>query len=156
MLVSMCANAQATKPNLYFFTDTNSFSTTGRWVPSNANEKAAYPSETEIDCNRVSRTCIEATAEYYSGHPHVSVAYLAIAKWDAQQIIATSSDAICMTQTIIVSVSDKAISETHSIKRMDPEKAQACQAFGAGGTQTDVFIVKNSPRWKADPYGESF
>ncbi|HWT66117.1 MAG TPA: hypothetical protein VN151_08380 [Terracidiphilus sp.] len=155
MLPSMCANAQKIEPNLYFFMDSNSFSGTGRWVPSNSNEKAAYPSETEIDCNRISKTCIEATAEYYSGHPHVSVAYFAIVTWDAQQIIATSSDAICMVQTIIVSVPDKTISETHSIKKMSPEKAQACETFGASGTQTDVFVVKNSPRWKSDPYGES-
>lgn len=155
ILLSAYACAQPVKPTLYFFSDSKSFSATGRWVPSDSKEKVAYPSETQMDCDRASKTCVEATAEYYSGHPHVSLAYFAIAKWDAQQIVATSSDAICMVQTVVVSFSDKTISETHSIKKMNHEKEQACEAFGAGGTQIDVFVVKNSPRWKDDPFGES-
>jgi hypothetical protein len=155
LLMSLPAYSQAYKPTLYFFADSSGFSATGRWVPSDIKDKAAYPSETEIDCDRPSKTCTEATAEYYSGHPHVSLTYFAIVKWDENEIVATSSSSICMVQTILVSIPDKTISETHSIKKLDAEKKEACQSFGASGTSTDAFVVKNSPQWKADPYGES-
>jgi hypothetical protein len=155
MLLSLCAYAQKIKPPLYFSADSKSFSATGRWVPSNQKDKAAFPSETEIDCDRSSKTCVEADAEYYSGHPHVSITYFEIAKWNENQIIATSSSGICMEQTILISIPDKTISNTHSMKKLDAPKKEACSTIGASGTQADLFIVKNSPQWNSDPYGES-
>jgi len=112
-------------------------------------------SETEIDCDRQSKTCVEATAEYYSGHPHVSLAYFEVVKWDGNGLIATSSEAICMTETILISFPDKSVTGMHSMKKMDNDKKQACTTFGAGEPFSESFVVKNSQRWKADPYGES-
>jgi hypothetical protein len=155
MLVTASLSAQKTKPNLYFAGDQNAFSTNGRWVPSDAKEKAAYPSETQIDCQRQTNTCTEATAEYFSGHPHVTLDYFEIIKWDENGIIATSADGICMTETMIISFADKKISNTHSVKHMDKDKREACKAFGAGETSTDNFIIKNSEGWLANPYGSN-
>lgn len=155
LLITIYMNAQVNKPNLYFFVDSNSVSLTGRWIPADTNEKAAFPSETEIDCDRNSATCVEATAEYYSGHPHVSLTFFKILRWNSKQIIASTSDSICMMQTITVSFPDKSATQTHSIKKLPIDEKQACEDFGASGTQIDLFIIKNSLRWNSDPYGES-
>ncbi len=155
MLLPMSVYAQKSTPPLDFFANSNGFSVTGRWVPSNPKDKAAYPSETEIDCDYSSKTCVEADAEYYSGHPHISITHFQIAKWDENQIIATSSSAICMEQTILISIPNKTISNTHSIKKLDAPKKEACTRIGASGTQVELFVVKNSPQWNSDPFGES-
>jgi hypothetical protein len=146
---------QDKKPPLYFDWDANSFSTNGRWIPSDPKKKAAYPSETEIDCDSHSKTCVEATAEYFSEHPHVSLSYFQVVKWDLNGIIATSADGICMTRTMVISYADRSISDTYSTKQLDEEKRKACKFFGATGTSSDVFVIKNSDRWIADPYGSN-
>src|SRR5271169_5923915 len=97
LLILFSVPLSAQKPTLYFAGDNKDFSTRGRWVPSNAKEKAAYPSETQIDCQRQTNSCTEATAEYFSGHPHVTIDYFEIVKWDENGILATSADGICMT-----------------------------------------------------------
>ena len=155
LAIFSAAGAQTAKPNLYFAFDSKSFSSTGRGVPSDTKDKAANPAETEIDCDRLAKRCIEASAGYYGGHPHVSIDYFQITKWDADGIIARSSSGICMTRTLLISFADKSLSDTHAAKVMDKEKADACSFFGASGTEIDVFVVKNSPTWQSNPYGAS-
>lgn len=78
---------------VYFNFDAQSFSATGKWVSPSPDPKdqPAHPQEVQLDCFRQSQECIEATAEYYMGHPHVSLDYLNVVKWDTNGIIATSS-----------------------------------------------------------------
>jgi hypothetical protein len=153
LLVSTSVFAQKAKPPLHFAVASDSFVASGRWIPSNPKDKAAYPSEVEIDCDAKMRMCIEAAAEYFSGHPHVSIDYFKIMKWDASGIIASSSSGICMTRTMLISFADKSISDTHSEKVLDKDKKGACAFFGASGTEIDVFVVKGSDKWETDPYG---
>ncbi|PWT82922.1 MAG: hypothetical protein C5B58_07340 [Acidobacteria bacterium] len=154
LLVSVSVSAQKTAQKyLHFAVAPGIFVSSGRWVPSNPKDKAAFPSEVEIDCDAQTRMCIEATAEYFAGHPHVSIDYFDIMKWDANGIVASSSSAICMTRTILVSFADKSISDTHSEKVLDKDKKGACASIRASGTETDVFVVKGSDKWEADPYG---
>jgi hypothetical protein len=140
---------------LHFSFDSKNFYAAGRWAPSDPKEKAAFPSETEIDCDRPSGTCVEATAEFYSGHPHISVNYWRILKWDQNGITADSSSGICMTGTMVISFSAQTISVSDSEKVMPSDKKEACKFLGASGTNSSVFILKNSKRWNDDPYGES-
>lgn len=155
LLSSAVLVAQKAERPVYFGATSVGFSATGRWVPSNPSQHADFPSETEIDCARQSRSCVEATAEYYLGHPHVSTEYYDIVKWDDNGLIAISSNAICTTQTLIVSFADKSITATHSIKKLNRETASACKTFEASGTFSKVFVVKNSERWMENPYGSS-
>ncbi len=155
LLLSASVYAQKVPLSLHFAADSKSFYAVGRWIPSDPKEKAAFPSETEIDCDHQSRTCVEATAEYYYGHPHVSLVYFEVVKWDENGIVASSSSGICMTETMLISFSDKSISNTHSIKKMENDKREACKSFGASGTASELFVVKNSERWNSDPYGSS-
>jgi len=37
-------------------------------------------------------TCTEATADYFSGDPHISVVYFKIVKWDGNGIVAPSAE----------------------------------------------------------------
>ncbi len=155
ILFSASLSAQNNPLSLHFTADSNSLYAVGRWVPTDPKEKSPFPSETEIDCNRQTKTCIEATAEFYSGHPHISITHFEVLKWDGNGIVASSSSGICMTQTVLVSFPDKSISNTHSIKKLNREKLEACRAIGASEASTDLFVVKNSQRWIEDPYGES-
>lgn len=148
-------SAQNQRPNLYFSATSHALVATGRWVPSDPKGKAPFPSETEIDCDRQLRMCTEATAEYYSGHPHVSLTYLDIVRWDDDGIIATAPDAICVTTTILISFAEKSIKATDSLKRLSREKKEACNFVGATGAQNFSFVLKNSQEWVKDPYGES-
>ena len=155
MMLTASLSAQKVKSPLYFFVASDGFSATGRWVPSDPKDKAAYPSETEITCHLRSKSCIEATAEYYSGHPHVSTTFYQVVKWDENGLIATSQDGICMEETLLVSFPDKSISNRHTIKKLNDDQKEACKFFGVSGTEADEFVIKNSGRWIADPYGES-
>ena len=154
-MLTATLSAQKVKPPLYFFVTSDGFSATGRWVPSDPKDKAAFPSETEIICDHGSKSCIEATAELFSGHPHVSTAFYQVVKWDENGLIASSEDGICMEQTLLISFPDKTISNRHSAKKLSDDKKGACKFFGASGTETAEFVIKNSARWIADPYGES-
>ncbi len=143
------AFAQRSALHVHFSFDSGSFFADGR-----ESEKSLFPSETQINCDRQNKTCIAAAAEYYSGHPHVSIEYFQILKWDADGIIATS-DAICMQRTMIVSFPNKAISISGTLKSLPKEKTEACETLGASKPYTNVFVLKNSPEWNKDPYGES-
>ncbi len=135
---------------LYFSFDKDSFSATGKWVSADPKEKPAFPSETEIDCFKGNAMCTEATAAYYMGHPHVTLDYLQVVKWDKDGIIATSSSGTCMTVTMLVGFAERSISSTHSMKQLDDEQKKACKFFGAEKTEEDVFVVKGSERWNKE------
>lgn len=143
------ASAFSQAPHVHFSVDRASFYADGR-----ESEKSPFPSETQINCDRQTETCIAATAEYYFGHPHVSIEYFQILKWDTDGIIATS-DAICIQRTMIVSFPNKAISISGMLKSLPKEKTEACETLGASKPYTDAFVIKNSPEWNKDPYGES-
>jgi len=143
-------SASAKESVLFFTYDKNSFSATGNWTPADQKEKASFLSETQIDCSRTGKSCVEATAEFYMGHPHVTLNYLQIIKWDNDGIIATDSSGICMAVTMQISFAEKHISSTHSMKQLDDEKKQACSFFGAEKVQEDVFVVKGSARWNKE------
>jgi hypothetical protein len=143
--------AQKTERPIYFEANAFGFSATGKWVPTDPNDKPAFPSETEIDCEKKAMNCVEATAEYYFGHPHVSISYLQAVKWDGDGIIATSSSGARMTNTVLISFAEKTVTETDSMKQLDAKTKEACDAFGAKQTTTSLFILKGSARWNADP-----
>ena len=144
-------SAQKAERPIYFVADAFGFSATGKWVPADPTDKPAFPSETEIDCDKKGMSCVEATAEYYFGHPHVTIAYLQAVKWDSDGIIATSSSGACMTNTVLISFAEKKITETDSMKQLDDKTKEACNFFGAKQTTTEFFILKGSARWNADP-----
>jgi hypothetical protein len=142
--------SQQKERSIFFGADAFGFSATGKWVPADPNDKPAFPSETEIDCEKKGMSCVEATAEYYYGHPHVTISYLQTVKWDSDGIIATSSSGACMTNSILISFAEKKITETDSMKQLDDKTKEACNAFGAKQTTTSLFILKGSARWNAD------
>ena len=149
ILMSMSAFAQTKKPPLYFSGDLTAFYSVGKWEMAN-NEKMAFPTETEIDCDPNGKFCVEATADYSFGKPHVNVEFFQVVKWDRNGIIATSSNSICMVRTLVVSFPEKSITGTRSLQKMTDDKKEACKFFGAEGTSSEVFVVKNSERWIAD------
>jgi hypothetical protein len=140
---------------LQFSSDSESFYAAGRWAPSDSKDDSSFPSETEIDCCRGAAICIEATAELYSGHPHVSVSYFRILSWDRDSIAAKSDEKLCMNFTMTISFGAKEIVRTGSGKNLPDEKKRACALLGASGTYTDKFVLKYSKQWNDDPYGES-
>src|SRR6266478_3382992 len=115
---------------IYFDHDRNNFTATGNWIPADRKDKPAYPTETEIDCFRTSMSCIEATADFYMNHPHVTLNYLQVIRWDNDGIIARDSSKICMTVTIQIIFAEKRISSTHSMKQLDDKTKQSCNFFG--------------------------
>jgi hypothetical protein len=149
-ITTACAAGQSADHPIYFNTDGTGFSATGKWEPSDPKDKLAYPTESLIGCDRNQRQCVQSTAEYYYGHSHASLDFFHIDKWDQNSIIASSSDSICMTQTIVISFGDKTLTQTYSIKPMTNEKKDACKTFGAEGTRVEVFVLKNSKRWLDD------
>ncbi len=153
--VALAQTTTVKQPPLYFGVSPDDFSGTGRWIPSNSAEKAAFPSETQIDCDRRTSTCVEATAEYFYGHPHVNLDYFEVLKWSEDGIIASSSNGICMVRTVQITFATKAISGTDTVKKLDAGKKGACTTLGASKDASDTFVIKNSARWLADPYGES-
>ncbi|SRR5260370_167868 len=146
LLTALPAPAQT----LFFVYDKDSFSATGNWIPADSKEKPAFPSETEIDCFRNGMNCVEATAESYMDHPHVTLNYLHVIRWDKDGIIATDSSGICMTVTIQISFADKHISSTHSVKQLDDRTKESCKFFQADQTQEDIFVIKGSERWRKE------
>lgn len=74
-LVPLPAQTLINKDNLYFFVDASGFSAEGTWIPVDPKSHAAYQAETKVDCDRAVKLCTEATAEYLSGHPHISLTY---------------------------------------------------------------------------------
>src|SRR5947207_2657609 len=107
--LSSASIAETTKedPILFFSVTREGLSTTGKWIPGDPTDKPAFPTETQIDCFRNSMECVEATADYSFGHPHVMLNYLQVAKWDDNSLIATSDSGVCMTNTLVISFADK-------------------------------------------------
>jgi hypothetical protein len=139
------------KESVIFFTyDSNSLSATGEWIPADPKDKPAFPAETQIDCFRKALSCVEATAEYYYGHPHVTLNYLDVIRWDKNGLIATSSAAICMTNTMLVSFAEKSITITNSMKELDDKTKGACNFFGAKNTEGYIFVLRGSERWNKE------
>jgi hypothetical protein len=139
------ARPQSVSP-IFFSYDKNGFSATGSWVPADTTSSSVR-SETEIDCFKNSLSCVEATAEFYSGHPHVTLNYLQVLKWDNDGIIASDSSGICMTVAVQISFAEKRISATHSAKQLNEKTKEACKHFGAEKTEEDIFVLRGSARW---------
>jgi hypothetical protein len=139
---------QSAAPPIYFNRDQNNFTATGSWVPA-ADTKtiSSVHSETEIDCFKNSLSCVEATAEFYSDHAHVTLNYVQVLKWDNDGIIVSDSSGICMTVTVQISFAEKRISSTHSAKQLNDKTKEACKFFGAEKTEEEIFVLKGSERW---------
>lgn len=148
--IALLATLPASAQVIYFTYVKDQFSATGNWVAADTKAKPEIPSETEIDCNKNSRACVEATAEFYMGHPHVTVNYYQVIRWDADGIIATDTSGTCMTVTLQISLADKRISSTHAVKRLDQEAKEACKFFQADKTEEDIFVLKGSERWRKE------
>jgi len=95
---------------------------------------------------------VEATAEFYSGHPHVTLSYLQIIRWDYDGIVASDSSGICMTVTVQISFAEKHISSTHSAKQLNDKTKEACKYFGAEKTEEDIFVLRGSERWAKEHF----
>jgi len=137
-------------PNVYFFVDQSTFSAEGSWVPVNPKDHAANQTETELDCEKRTGECIEASADYYSGHPHIAVAYFQIIKWDSNGIIATNADAVCVSRTVTIGFAAKHISDTREAKVLSDDKLKACQALGIPSNESWTFLLKNSKAWASE------
>lgn len=150
-LLLLTASASAQKSYILRFDRHNdSFAAEGKWDNSDIKIKETIPSDTEIDCFKDSKLCVEATSQYYFGHPHVLVEYLDIIKWGSDQIIAVSSG-LCLNRTLLISIPDKTISDTESSKTIDKSHVGLCKLVGSGGTQSVfVFVVKGSKRWNTE------
>jgi len=135
---------------IYFSYDKDGFSATGNWIPADPKNKPAFSSETEIDCFKNNMTCVEATAEFYMSHPHVTLNYLTVIRWDKDGIIATNSSPICMTVTMQISFADKHVSSTYSVKQLDDKMKESCKFFQADKTEEDIFVLKGSERWNKE------
>ena len=127
------------------------FSAVGKWIPSDPKDKPAYPEETQIDCFKSSMTCVEATADYYVGHPHVTIHYLVVNKWDKDGLIA-SGGGTCMTYTVLVSFAEKTLNASYALKQLPDKQKDACQALGALKTEKTemTFVLRNSERWNRE------
>ena len=137
-------------PNLNFFVDQSSFSAEGSWVPVDPKDHAAYQTETELDCEKRTGECIEASTDFYSGHSHISVAYFQVIKWDSNGIVATNADGICAGRTVSIGFAAKHISDTREAKVLPAEKQRACQTLGIPPNESWTFLLKNSKSWAAE------
>jgi hypothetical protein len=136
---------------IYFNFDKDSVSATGNWISADTKINPPFASETEIDCFKNNMmTCVEATAEFYMTHPHVTVNYLQVIRWDKDGIVATDSSGTCMTVTMQISFADKRISSTHSVKQLDDKMKESCKFFQADKTEEDIFVLKGSERWNKE------
>ncbi len=149
-LASVVPTTGQKKSAIFFFYDKDGFSATGKWIPADPNDKPAFPSETQIDCFKNGMSCVQATAGFYVGHPHIALTYLQVVKWDKDGIVATDSSGICMTVTMQIIFAEKRISSTHSMKQLNDETKQACNFFGAEKTQEEIFVLKGSERWNKE------
>jgi hypothetical protein len=157
IVLALCITAAAQKATksqgvIYFEVAANSFSATGKWVSGSSDPKdqIAYPQEVEIDCFRGNSSCVEAVAEYYMGNPHITVKYLDIIRWDKNGIVASSANAACMTNTIMINFGDQTISAADSLKRLDEKAKDACSFLGVGQSQSYVFVLKGTDRWNKE------
>lgn len=151
LLVASTLPAQTiVAPNLYFFLDKSSFSAEGSWVPVNLKDHAADQTETRVDCEKRTGQCIEAIADDFSGHPHISLAYFQIIKWDSNGIVAINADAICVTRTISIGFAAKHIGDVREAKVLPDGTQKACQSLGILSYESWTFLLKNSKAWAAE------
>jgi hypothetical protein len=151
LFVSLISAAEPQRASTIYFAYTkDSFSATGNWIVADTKTNPPFPSETEIDCFKNSMLCVEATAEFYMSHPHVTVNYLNVMRWDKDGIIATDSSGICMTVTMQISFADKHISSTHSVKQLEDKMKETCKFFQADTTEEDILVLKGSERWNKE------
>lgn len=136
--------------DLSFFVDSSSFSAEGTWVPVDPKDHAAYQAETELDCEKRTGECIEATADYFSSHPHITVAYFQVIKWDSNGIVATNADGICSGRTVSIGFAAKHISDTREAKVLPADKEKACQSLGVPSSQSWTFLLTNSKAWATE------
>jgi hypothetical protein len=155
ILLCVLLHAQEAKPPLSFNFNNIGFSANGRWVSGNSQDKEGYPNEVEFNCERGTKLCTEATAAYFDGHPHVSIEYFQIKKWDSSGIVASSSDSLCILSNVTISFGNKTIVEMRSAKVLDKKKLlESCKFFVDNGTGLSRLIIKNSEEWNTNPYGE--
>jgi hypothetical protein len=74
----------------------------GTWIPVNPKDHSADETETELDCYKGEGLCIEATADYFAGHPHIAVMNFQIIKWDSNGIVASSAH-----PSIVIDISNR-------------------------------------------------
>ena len=135
---------------VYFSVVADSFSAMGKWASTSSDPKdqIVVPQEVEIDCFK-GGSCIEGTAEYYMGHPHISLRYFEIVRWDKDGILASSS-AICLKNTVLINIADQTVSRTDSLKSLEEKKKEACAFFGVKQSQSFVFVLKGTDRWNKE------
>jgi hypothetical protein len=150
LLLGALMPSQAASPNLHFYVDATSFTAEGTWVPVDPKDHAANQSESRLDCDKATGQCIEATAEDYAGHPHIDVSYLQIAKWDHNGIVASDSNAICVTRTINIGFAAKHVSDVREMKVLPAEKRKACEQLAIPASASWTFLLKNSERWNEE------
>jgi hypothetical protein len=154
LIVLLLSLVQSQSDRVLFFSyDRGSFSATGKWASTSSNPKdqIANPQEVQIDCFRARRECIEATAQYYMGNPHVDISYLSIIQWDKDGIIAVSSAGTCITNKLIFNFADKSITALDTPKQLPADQKKACAFFGAGEAPPPyTFVVRGSLRWEKE------
>lgn len=153
LVLLLCLPLASQQKNVVFFShDANGFSATGKWVSPlpDPKEQPATPHEVQIDCDRQQRQCIAARAEYYMGHPHVSIDYFSITRWDRNGITASSAAGTCMTNLIIINFGDKSITEVDSLKALPDDQKKACAFFGVANGATWTFVAKGTDRWERE------
>lgn len=147
LLSAFTLTAQTAGSAPYFFLNATFFSAEGTWIPVDPKTHAAFQTETELDCARKSGMCIEATADYYSGHPHISLTYFPIAKWDSNGILASNDDEICASRTVTIGFATKHIVDTREAKLLSKEKQKACATLGVPESESWTLALKDSKIW---------
>jgi hypothetical protein len=140
-------SAQTKSSNIHFYVEPSSFAAEGTWIPVDPKDHAAYQAETELDCDKRSAMCIEATADYFSGHPHISVVYFQIVKWDGNGIVASSAEGACQTRTLYIGFAAKHLSDTREAKILPDAKQKACSSLGVPPSEGWTMALKNSKAW---------
>jgi hypothetical protein len=150
LLASSMLSAQTATPKIHFFVQASAFSTEGTWIPIDPKSHAAYEAETQVDCDKGTATCTEATAEFYSGHPHISVVYFQIVKWDGNGIVASNADGICASRTLSIGFAAKHISDMREAKVLPEDKKKACETIGVPVSEGWTLVLKNSKDWVSE------
>jgi hypothetical protein len=140
---------QTNHPVVFFSHDAESFSATGKWVDDPATSEESIPQEAQLDCTRQTRSCVQAIAEIYYGHPHVLLFYYNITRWNKDGIT-LFQDGQCMTNTIIITFADKSAIEVNAPKTLPKKQADACNFFGAHQSSRSIFVPKGSARWEKE------
>lgn len=137
---------------VYFLVAPDSFSAVGKWASTSSDPKdeIAIPQEVELDCFKNTFICVEATAEYYMGNPHITVQYPEIVRWDKDGLLIKDSSGICMSHTILINFADKTVSSTYLAKSLDKKQAEACAFLGAKKATSYTLVVRGTERWNKE------